>query len=40
MLSPYINSVAPYYVSVTPLLLLLYPCNPHIVIIVPLHYYC
>ena len=28
------------FVSVTPLFLLLYPCNPHIVIIVPLHYYC
>ena len=27
-------------IIVTPLLLLLYPCNPHIVIIVPLHYYC
>ena len=25
---------------VAPLLLLLYPCKPHIVIIVPLHYYC
>ena len=27
-------------VSVTPLLLLSYPCNPNIVIIVPSHYYC
>ena len=28
------------FVSVTLLLLFLYPCNPNIVIIVPLHYYC
>ena len=27
-------------VCVTPLLLLVYPCNPNIVIIVTLHYYC
>ena len=40
VLSPYINSVVPYYVSVAPLLLLLHPCNPHIVNIFPLHYYC
>ena len=40
MLGPYITSVAPYYVSVAPLLLLLYSCNPQIVIIVPLNYYC
>ena len=40
MLAPHITSVATYYVSVAPLLLFLYPCNPHIVIIVPLHYYC
>ena len=40
MLSPYINSVVPYYVSLAHLFLLVYPYNPHIVIIVPLHYYC
>ena len=40
MLGPYITSVVPYYFQCSPLLLFLYPCNPHIVIIVPLHYYC
>ena len=41
MLGPYILLVQSLIVvSVTPLLLFLYPCNPRIVIIVPLHYYC
>ena len=35
MLYPYITSLVPYYCSVAPLLLLLYPCSPHIFIIVP-----
>ena len=40
MLGPYITSLVPYCYQCSPLLLLLYPCNPNIVIIVPLHYYC
>ena len=35
MLGPYITSIVPYCCSVVPLLLLLYPCSPHIFIIVP-----
>ena len=35
MLGPYITSVAPYCVSVAPLLLFLYHYSPHIIIIVP-----
>ena len=37
LLGPYITSIALIIVSVNPLLLLLYPCNPHFVIIVPLN---
>ena len=35
MLGPYITSVVHYCCSVDPLLLFLYPCSSHIVIIVP-----
>ena len=35
MLDPYITSIVLYCCSVAPLLLLLFPCSPHIVIIVP-----
>ena len=35
MLGTYITSVVPHFCTVAPLLLLLYPCSPHIVIIVP-----
>ena len=40
LLGPYITSISLIVISVTPLLLLLYPCNPHFVISVPLNYYC
>ena len=35
MLGPYITSVTPYYYQYNPLIILLHPCNPHIVTIVP-----
>ena len=35
MLGPYITSTVPYCCRVSPLLLFLYTCSPHIVIIVP-----
>ena len=40
LLGPHITSVVSYYVSVDPLIVIVVPCNPHIVIIVPLLYYC
>ena len=35
MLGPYTTSVAPYFYYCNPILVFLFPCSPHIVIIVP-----